>query len=600
MDCPLVGQSYLIMKKGSEIVLNKPKFMRPSMNKEECTIDITPLYKDTSDGVPFSCIVDGNEAIVAWQIIIYDINDDKKVYDTGEIPLDPSFYPVDEKNRNVVFTKDISQYPNIITENSSTEKINSFVNREDPYYWTITFVGSSENKVTSYQEVFYANETPDIKFFYNGNDLDKFRCYGTLDIAITDASSFEFEAETGTINKYTGTDANVVIPYEINGIKVTNIGGSAFSECSTLKNIIIPASVTNIGNSAFEFTGLTDVYFSGTEEQWNSIVVGKCNDILLTANIQCDIDIGAEILPVLTSRDCTFKAMLNFGYDETGYKSQLKRYGWKITDTDTGQVLVDTITKNNIYGSADNIICRYDGFLSGGNYCIELYIETQNNTKITSSFKFSVSYITTFLSNDFKVDTLKNEPAVMLDWREALVIAGILQDENNSVVAVEDTTFKTNYPVDNQCSIEIPDKYKVVYSDDESLNFDIDENSYMAFSTQLLSSNKATLFFAEGVAQRVDDDGGYYKISRELSYNNKVFTYNIKHDGVIVAKATCAVQNRPSEYVWYNIFMPPLTNMEEFNVYESRVVNCIYPSKNLYPSKDFYPTFGNWTNLKEG
>ena len=424
------------------MVLNKPKFMKPSTNKEECTIDLT------ADKIPFSCIVDGNESINKWQIKIYDITNNEEVFKTEEITLESSFYPVDEKNRNVVFSVDIKEY---IPEDNT-----AFINREDAYYWTITFWGATGTTTTSYQEVFYANKTPSIRFSYNGNV----------------------------------------------------------------------------------------------------------------------VDLNAGVPEILTSKNCTFKAELDFGDNENEYKAQLKRYGWRITDSGNGQILVDTITKNQIYGSADNITCTYDGFLNDGNYSVELYVETQNNAKVTSSFSFSSSYISTFLGNDFKVETLKNEPAIMLDWNQALVIAGVLKDINEeNVVSVDDTTFKMNYPVSSQCSIEIPDKFKVVYDSDVSLNFDISEDSHMAFSTQLLSDDDAILFLAEGY----DDDG--YEVKRQLSYSDKMFTYKIVGRNGVEVSTTHTVIYRPSEYVWYNILISPLveTNTGEYTaelrIYESMVVN---------------------------
>ena len=42
-----------------------------------------------------------------------------------------------------------------------------------------------------------------------------------------------------------------IIPTEVNGYKVTMIGDSAFEECTSLTEIVIPDSVTDIGYSAF-------------------------------------------------------------------------------------------------------------------------------------------------------------------------------------------------------------------------------------------------------------------------------------------------------------------------------------------------------------
>ena len=55
---------------------------------------------------------------------------------------------------------------------------------------------------------------------------------------------------------------------------VTTIDNFAFERCTSLTAIEIPEGVTLIG--AFAFAGcssLTDVYYGGTEEQWNNIVI---------------------------------------------------------------------------------------------------------------------------------------------------------------------------------------------------------------------------------------------------------------------------------------------------------------------------------------
>lgn len=67
---------------------------------------------------------------------------------------------------------------------------------------------------------------------------------------------------------------------------VTDIGERAFMGQYFMASIVIPKSVTNIEYQAFAgCESLTDVFYTGTEEEWNAIVIGKSNDDLLSATI---------------------------------------------------------------------------------------------------------------------------------------------------------------------------------------------------------------------------------------------------------------------------------------------------------------------------
>src|SRR5215510_6472008 len=58
---------------------------------------------------------------------------------------------------------------------------------------------------------------------------------------------------TVTITRYAGSDLVVVIPDTINGLPVTAIGNSVFSQKTSLTSVTIPNSVTSIGAQAFLF-----------------------------------------------------------------------------------------------------------------------------------------------------------------------------------------------------------------------------------------------------------------------------------------------------------------------------------------------------------
>ena len=79
----------------------------------------------------------------------------------------------------------------------------------------------------------------------------------------TPTSSFEYEIqeENGekyvVIKKFIGEETEAVIPGEIDGLPVREIGGSAFSGCTGLKSIALPKGLETVGNGAFSgCTGL--------------------------------------------------------------------------------------------------------------------------------------------------------------------------------------------------------------------------------------------------------------------------------------------------------------------------------------------------------
>jgi len=94
-------------------------------------------------------------------------------------------------------------------------------------------------------------------------------------------SDFDYKAVTGgiEITKYNGTSIRVRIPEKIEGVPVTSIGNSAFSEAGIME-VYIPNSVTNIGNAAFAGNaGLISVTIPNDVESIGMAAFSNCSGL---------------------------------------------------------------------------------------------------------------------------------------------------------------------------------------------------------------------------------------------------------------------------------------------------------------------------------
>ena len=74
-----------------------------------------------------------------------------------------------------------------------------------------------------------------------------------------------------------------MVPDELGGNPVKVIGNNAFANCENLDNILIPESITKILKNAFSETRPGGVFYSGSKENWDKVIIEEGNIYLKAA-----------------------------------------------------------------------------------------------------------------------------------------------------------------------------------------------------------------------------------------------------------------------------------------------------------------------------
>ncbi len=145
---------------------------------------------------------------------------------------------------------------------------------------------------------------------------------------------------------------------------ITIIDDSMFQNCTNLKNITIPNSVTSIGNNAFNgCSSLTDVYYNGTQAQWNAISINSSNEPLTNATVHLK---EAYRINSITIKDMS---------------------GNNLQAIPTGTFLA-TVSFTNVASSADAVIILAE-YSEAGTFKGLLYIQTED-VPTGSTIKLSI------------------------------------------------------------------------------------------------------------------------------------------------------------------------------------------------------------------
>ena len=130
-----------------------------------------------------------------------------------------------------------------------------------------------------YDEDYNTAVIPGFKIYcYKGSAAEQYAIDNKIEYELL--SDYEYsELEDGTleITKYNGTDADVVIPGETEGKKVTSIGSGAFRSCNDVTSMTVPSAVKKIKDSAFASCAeLTSVSLPDSVEYLGSEVFSNC------------------------------------------------------------------------------------------------------------------------------------------------------------------------------------------------------------------------------------------------------------------------------------------------------------------------------------
>ena len=135
---------------------------------------------------------------------------------------------------------------------------------------------------TSLDNVYITNNTKvsTSQFIINVNKLPK--------------NTFYFDETTGTITKYIGSATELVIPSEINGVKVTTLDSQSFKDCTSLTSVTIPSSITTVGTNAFSgCSNLNTIYVYNDSDNIDSSNFNISSDTMPQSIFYFDENDGA-------------------------------------------------------------------------------------------------------------------------------------------------------------------------------------------------------------------------------------------------------------------------------------------------------------------
>lgn len=187
------------------------------------------------------------------------------------------------------------------------------------------------------------------------------------------------------------TDAKLVIPPVSPDMDtVIGIDGSAFAG-EAIISVSFPSTIEEIARRAFNnCTELTDVYYDGTEEEWNEISISSGNDAIENATKHFNEPVAKTFTVTFVDHDGTVlkTETVEIGKSATAPEDPTREsytfVGWdKAFDNVTEDITVTAEYELNV---SDPTIVVSNATASAGETNVEITVALKNNPGVTSLF----------------------------------------------------------------------------------------------------------------------------------------------------------------------------------------------------------------------
>lgn len=380
----------------------------------------------------------------------------------------------------------------------------------------------------------------------------------SIDATVENQFSCQINGNSPTIKyrvKIMKNDADSTLVYDTNIV--------------TLDSPVYPVSYDGTPNELTFTIPTSSGMVNGTQYKWTVTSYWTDSDSyesyenVFNAYSTAQLSINS-ISPTIKTKDYVFSATYSQAEGVT-----VEKFGWRLINTTTNEIIVDTITNNNIYSS--QLELPYDGLFSGNSYKIMIKCWLTNGIEIQTEYTdFTVEYDVTPFNGDV-ITSQTCDSGVLVEWPNINYIIGDTTNENFSYQLV-------NYQYLKSYCIKIEDGNTVFFDNVNTKPLSISSNTTHTISFFPINTDSSvTVYTASG---KNNNQQNFY-IS--LVYSSDSIDLIINNNG---QQTTTQVYSIGEYDFWFVVTISP--NSITVSSYSS-TLSALYPSKTLYPSETLFP-----------